>query len=98
MLGTPQVVCYRMNGSRLVYNLYKRLLKVKYVSLPNLIAELLLHYCNEASVSHWLGLLLGDTPERRAMLAGYEAMSRRLGNNDCTATAAEHLIGMLKNC
>ena len=104
VLGTPQVVCYRMNGSRLVYNLYKRLLKVKYVSLPNLIAdsavipELLLHYCNEASVSHWLGLLLGDTPERRAMLAGYEAMSRRLGNNDCTATAAEHLIGTLKNC
>ena len=102
VLGTPQVVCYRMNGSPLVYNLYKRLLKVKYVSLPNLIAdrpvipELLLHYCNEQSVSRWLGVLLEDTPERRAMLAGYDEMSRRLGNNDCTATAAANLIETLK--
>lgn len=103
VLGTPQVVCYRMNGSPLVYNLYKRLLKVKYVSLPNLIAdrpvipELLLHYCNEQSVSRWLAVLLDDTPERRAMLAGYDEMSRRLGNNDCTATAAANLIETLKN-
>ena len=102
VIGTPQVVCYRMNGSPLVYNLYKRLLKVKYVSLPNLIAdrpvipELLLHYCNEQSVSRWLGVLLEDTPERRAMLAGYDEMSRRLGNNDCTATAAANLIETLK--
>ena len=102
VLGTPQVVCYRMGGSKWLKRIYPYVLKVKYVSLPNLIAdrpvipELLLHYCNEQSVSRWLGVLLDDTPERRAMLAGYDEMSRRLGNNDCTATAAANLIETLK--
>lgn len=39
LLGTPQVVCYRANGSRLSYRLMRGLIKVDYVSLPNLIAE-----------------------------------------------------------
>ncbi|MDE6022575.1 MAG: lipid-A-disaccharide synthase, partial [Muribaculaceae bacterium] len=51
VIGTPQVVCYRGNGSRFTYNMMKKILKVKYVSLPNLIVansivpELLLHNC-----------------------------------------------------
>lgn len=39
LLGTPQVVCYRANGSRLSYRLMRGLIKVDYVALPNLIAE-----------------------------------------------------------
>jgi lipid-A-disaccharide synthase len=35
LLGVPAVVCYRMNA--LTYFLAKRLVKVKYISLPNLI-------------------------------------------------------------
>ena len=103
VLGTPQVVCYRMNGSKRVYNLYKHLLKVKYVSLPNLIAdepiltELLLHYCNRRSIADTLSPLLGDTPQRRAMLAGYSRMMARLGTADCAATAATKLVARLNN-
>lgn len=103
VLGTPQVVCYRMNGSKRVYNLYKHLLKVKYVSLPNLIAdepiltELLLHYCNRRSIADTLSPLLGDTPQRRAMLAGYSRMMARLGTADCAATAAAKLVARLNN-
>lgn len=37
LLGTPQVVCYRANGSKVSYALMRRLIKVDYVSLPNLI-------------------------------------------------------------
>ena len=103
VLGTPQVVCYRMSGSKRVYNIYKHLLKVKYVSLPNLIAdepiltELLLHYCNRDSISLALAPLLDDTPERKEMLAGYARMMARLGTNDCTATAAAKLFERLNH-
>ena len=102
VLGTPHVVCYRMNGSKRVYNWYKRLLKVKYVSLPNLIAdepiltELLLHFCNSRSIARTLAPLLDDTPQRSEMLAGYSRMMDHLGTADCTATAARLLTARLR--
>ena len=49
LIGTPQVVCYRANGLKLSYKIMEKLLKVRYVSLPNLIVnnsvvpELLVH-------------------------------------------------------
>ncbi len=101
MLNTPQVACYRMNGSKMVYSFYRRLLKGKYVTLPNLIAdapvipELLLHYCNEDTVDQHLTALLQDGPEHTAMLQGYDTMRQRLGTNDCTATAAQIIIDSL---
>ena len=84
LLTTPQVVCYRANGSRLVYNIFKRLLKVRFVSLPNLIVdreivpEMLLHHCNPDEVDAALSPLLGETTERAAQLAGYDDMSAAL--------------------
>lgn len=101
VLGTPQVVCYRMGGSRLLYLLYKLLLKVKYVSLPNLIVgreiipELLLHKCNEDRIASEIRLLTSDTTEYRNMIDGYCEMLFRLGDNDCTDTAAHLLIDSL---
>ena len=102
VLGTPQVVCYRMGASKVVYFLYKHFLKVKYVSLPNLIVgkelipELLLHHCDVPTVKHHLEHLLPDTEQRRAMLDGYEAMKQRLGENSCTDTAAKMMIAELR--
>ena len=57
LIGTPQVVCYRGNGRKLTYSIMEKLLKVKYVSLPNLIVgnsvvpELLLHLCTPDAVA-----------------------------------------------
>lgn len=102
MLGTPQVACYRMNGSKMLYKFYRRLLKGNYVTLPNLIAdqpvipELLLHNCTEDTIDHHLSALLADSPVRSAMLDGYSLITDRLGNNDCTSTAARHIIESLK--
>lgn len=101
IIGTPQVVCYRMNGSALIYNLYKRMLKVKYVSLPNLIVdapivpEMLLHHCNTENVANELKLLLTDTQQRRNMLKGYAEMAHRLGTSDCTDEAAKRITDNL---
>ena len=97
LLGTPQVACYRFNGSKWSYNFYRRLLSGKYVTLPNLITdepvipELLMHLCTVESIDEHLTELLGNTPGRAAMLDGYKRLADRLGTNVCTATAA-HLI------
>ena len=39
ILKVPQVVCYKMGGGKIAYNLFKHILKVKFVSLVNLIAD-----------------------------------------------------------
>ena len=99
LLGTPQVACYRMNGSRRVYWFYSKLIKGKYVTLPNLIAdepiipELLLHHCSVENVDEYLTALLPEQSDsRRAMLAGYDKMATILTTKDCTATTAQSII------
>lgn len=94
LLGTPQVACYRFNGSKWSYNFYRRLISGKYVTLPNLIIdepvipELLMHLCTIDSIDSHLKRLLPDGPERTAMLDGYQRLTARLGDNECTTTAA----------
>lgn len=88
VIGTPQVVCYRANGSKFAYKLFERILKVPFVSLPNLIAgrevvkELLLHECTPDNVAKELEPLLYDSPQWRAMCDGYKEVSRRLGDKE----------------
>lgn len=103
ILRTPQVVCYRMGGSKLVYTFYSHLLKVKYVSLPNLIAdapvvkELLLHFCNTENIAAELSLLLDRTGDYyKQMMNGYEEIARRLTNAPSAATAAHKLLKKIK--
>lgn len=104
ILKTPQVVCYRMGGSKIVYTFYSHLLKVKYVSLPNLIAdspvvkELLLHYCNAGNIAIELAQLLDINSIRyRTVMDGYEEIARRLTEAHSAETAATKLLKKLKN-
>lgn len=95
LAGTPQVVCYRANGVKLSYNIMKKLLKVKYVSLPNLIAdravipEMLVHLCTADSVDAELQAILPGTEGRELQLEGYSEMRRRLGEIPAAERAAE---------
>lgn len=99
LVGTPQVVCYRANGKRWTYDLMKRLLKVRYVSLPNLIMdnnivpELLLHMCTAEGIAHELAPLLQSSPRREWQLSGYKAMRRRLGTGNAAETTAKKVLG-----
>lgn len=83
--AVPQVVLYRSNSSRLAYELMKRLLHVKYVSLPNLVndradvPEMLLHFCTPEAVAEELRALTPDGgPRRIEMLRAYGEMCGRL--------------------
>lgn len=103
LLSTPQVVCYRSSGSRLVYSVMSKVLKIPYVSLPNLIAgreivpELLMHHCTPERVSRCLRDILPGTPGRDNQLEGYRAMRRRLGTSDAAATTARLIFDSLLN-
>ena len=103
LIGTPQVVVYRANGSRLSYNIMSHLLKVKYVSLPNLIVnnsiipELLLDRCTVDSIARELSPLLQPSPKLTFMTQGYKNMQRRLGNSVAASTAANLIVDSLKN-
>lgn len=97
VIGTPQVVCYRSNGSKMAYQIMKKILKVKYVSLPNLIVgnnivqELLLHNCTSDRIARELGPLLQASPQRDWQLSGYRNMKKRLGTTDASKIAAEYI-------
>lgn len=103
LLGTPQIACYRMSKSKMVYKLFELILKVRYVTLPNLIAnsdvipELLLHQCNAENIALHLDPLLQNSPKRDNMIAGYAKIREILGTSDCAGNAADGIINRLKN-
>lgn len=102
LTATPQVACYRANGSRLSYNIMKRLLTVPFVTLPNLIAgrqvipEMLLHFCTPVAVGDCLAQIVPAHSQARAdQLQGYADIRAVLGTKDAAMTAARHIVGQV---
>ncbi len=102
LIGTPQVVVYRANGMKVSYKIMEKLLKVRYVSLPNLIVdnsvvpELLVHNCTVDNIARELGPLLQPSPKRDWQLAGYRNMNRKLGTYVASEYAAELIVDYTK--
>ncbi len=99
LTGTPQVVCYRANGSKLSYQIMDKILDVDFVSLPNLISgrevipEMLLHNCTPELVAERLApLLRPDSAQRIAQLDGYAAVRTALGTADAAANTAKVIV------
>lgn len=104
LFGVPQVVCYATPMARLYSWLKKHFLKVKYVSLVNLIAdrevvrELVAADMKLENVTHELGKLLpSDSDERSSMLNEYSRMMNILGAPGASRRAAERIVELLKN-
>lgn len=101
LANVPQVVCYRSNGSKIAYNVMRRVLSVDHVTLPNLITkreiipELLLHLCNPDTVAANLAPLLTDTPKRKQMLDDYADMRRILSTDNAAANVAKDIVACL---
>ncbi len=101
LFGVPQVVCYETPLPWLIGRLKRWLLKVEYVSLVNLIAdrevvtELVADTFSVANIRMELGKILSG-PAREAMLAGYQEVRRRLGDQ-CAPEEAARLIVSLNN-
>ena len=103
LLRTPQVVCYRANGSKLSYNLFKHILKIPFVSLPNLIAnreivkEMLLHHCTPEGVALELSKVIPGGINHQSQLDGYTFMRSRLGTNKAAETTAKLIYKQLES-
>lgn len=102
LIGVPQVVCYHMFGGRFTYKLFERILKIKYVSLVNLIAdepivkELLVIYFTPENTRFELERIL--TKEvREKMLEGYARMRARLGEEGAPRHAAKLIYQRMSN-
>ena len=102
MFRVPQVVCYKTPLGKLVGFLKRHVLKVKYVSLVNLIAdrevvtELVADTFSVANIRMELGKILSG-PAREAMLAGYQEVRRRLGDQCAPDEAARLIVSLLNN-
>ena len=103
ILKVPQVVCYKMGGGKIAYNLFMHILKVKFVSLVNLIAdreivkELLVHLFTTENVKNELDKILNDPDKRKQMLQGYAEVAERLGNPGAPQNAAKKIVATIKS-
>lgn len=104
LFRVPQVVCYSTPVPWLISKLKPLFLKVKYISLVNLIAgnevvrELVAADMTVKNITDEIGKLLpDDSPARQAMLDGYSRMIDILGEPGASEHAAEKMVQLLIN-
>lgn len=97
LLGVPQVVCYA--GNPISYAIAKRLIKVRYISLVNLILdrplvqELIQHDLTPEAIRRALEAIL-DPAKAAELRRGYAELRTVLGAGGASARAAECIRGM----
>lgn len=98
----PQVVCYYTPAGKFVSFLRKLVLKVKYISLVNLIAdsevvkELVADGMTVNNIRYELNRLLNDNNYRNNMLNGYEEVYKILGESGAPRHAATKIVNLIK--
>lgn len=101
LFGVPQVVCYETPIPKVIAFLRKHLIKVRYISLVNLIAdkdivtELVADTFSVENIAGELGRLLPGEPARTAMLDGYAEVKKRLGKENAPDNAANIMVKLL---
>ncbi len=96
LMGCPMVVVYK--AGPLMYALGRLLIRVPFIGMVNLIAgrrvcpEFIQGRATPAALAVGLEPLLGDTPERAAMLDGLADVRRALGPGGAAERAAEILL------
>lgn len=102
LFNVPQVVCYETPIPKVIAFLRKHLLKVRYISLVNLIAgrevvrELVADTFSVDNIVAELSRLLPDGACRNSMIDGYAEVRRRLGDKIAPDNAAEIMVRLLK--
>ena len=101
LFGVPQVVCYK--GSNISYQIAKRLVKIKYISLVNLIMdkpvvrELIQNDLTVENLKRELKVLLQDTSALQIMKQDYNALWKLLSEGGhASAKAARSIVDFLK--
>ena len=103
LLNVPQVVCYETPVPKLIRFAFKHIIKVRFISLVNLIAdkeivqELLADRFSIRNIANELYRILPGQPSRERMLADYQIVRKRLGNEVAPDNAARIMVEKLTN-
>ncbi|MBO9566776.1 MAG: lipid-A-disaccharide synthase [Niastella sp.] len=102
LFAVPEVVCYK--GSNISYQIAKRLIKVKYISLVNLIMdklvvkELIQDDLTPTNLKRELHELLYDPTRREQLQKDYAALKQLLSEGGhASAKAAASIVQFMKN-
>jgi lipid-A-disaccharide synthase len=101
IIGTPQVVCYGFN--RITYLIARLLVKVKYISLANLILdklifkELVQDDVSPENIFAEVSRMLTDKEYRSEMKRDYAALCEVLGSSGASRKIARQMINLLKD-
>ena len=102
LFRVPQVVCYHTPIGKVISFLRKHVLKVKYISLVNLVAgkevvrELVADTMTVQNIRAEVDAILNDKSYRQTMLDNYDDMLKVLGPSGASRQAAEKMIKLLQ--
>ena len=100
LFKVPEIVCYKT--SWISYKIAKQIIKLKYISLVNLImdeevvTELIQENCNKKNLKIELNKLL-DGNNRKKLLEQYDVLEQKLGGIGASQKTAKLIIADLKN-
>jgi len=100
LFGLPEVCCYK--GNAISIWIARKVAKVKYISLPNLIMnkevikELIQEEMNEENLKNELQKIILQTPERNKMEHEFNNLKMLLGGSGASKRIAHKLINYLK--
>lgn len=101
LLNVPQVVCYETPVPKLIRFAFKHIIKVRFISLVNLIAdkeivqELLADRFSIYNIANELYRILPGQPARERMLADYQIVREHLGDAVAPDNAARIMVEKL---
>jgi lipid-A-disaccharide synthase len=101
LFNTPQVVGYITNP--ITYWLAKKIVKIRYISLGNLIIdklafrEFIQDDCNSDALVKEIRALIENADYRNAMLNDYASIRASLGESGASAAVAKAMISELQN-
>ena len=102
LFGVPQVVCYKTPLPRFIAFCRRHVLKVKYISLVNLIAdeevvtELVADTFSAENIARCLADIMPGETGRQRMLDGYRRVHDQLGDSNAPENAARIMTGILR--
>ena len=101
LVGTPEVVVYHVPCGRLGYLVKEIVVRTKFVSLVNIVAEkqvvkeLLAHLFTVDNIVAELGKILNDKDYREAMLNNFSEIKKTLGEPGAAERAAKKMVDSL---
>lgn len=102
LFGVPQVVCYETPVPKLIRWAFNHILKVKYISLVNLVAdrevvkEMFADRFTVDGIANEVYQILPGQPGREAMLAGCQEVRDRLGDQVAPDNAAAIMYDLIR--